>query len=61
MRRFAVVLLAIVLVGCESSGGGFEEPGEDTMDRAFYRNYRKMPTETKKKIRKMVKIWSEGG
>ena len=30
MRRFAVVLLAIVLVGCESSGGGFEEPGEDT-------------------------------
>ena len=40
---------------------GEEEPGEDTMDRAFYRNYRKMPTETKKKIRKMVKIWSEGG
>lgn len=39
---------------------GEEEPGEEAVDRAFYRNYKKMPTETKKKIRKMVKIWSEG-
>jgi transcriptional regulator with XRE-family HTH domain len=39
---------------------GEEEPREEAVDRAFYRNYKKMPTETKKKIRKMVKIWSDG-
>ena len=37
------------------------ESDEDAVDRAFYRNYRKMPAETKRKVRQMIKIWSEGG
>jgi transcriptional regulator with XRE-family HTH domain len=37
-----------------------EELAEDAADKNFYRQYRKMPAETKEKIRKMVKLWGDG-
>lgn len=32
---------------------------EDAADAKFYRQYRKMPSGTKAKIRQMVKLWGE--
>ncbi|WP_085446106.1 helix-turn-helix domain-containing protein [Magnetofaba australis] len=32
---------------------------EEVADVAFYRQYRKMPAETRRKIREMVKIWGD--
>ena len=32
---------------------------EDATDEMFYREYQKMGKETKKKIRKMIKVWNE--
>ncbi|MBF0621024.1 MAG: helix-turn-helix transcriptional regulator [Magnetococcales bacterium] len=34
-------------------------PEDEVVDQAFYREYKKMPTDTKKKIREMVRIWSD--
>ncbi len=31
-------------------------PGEDVVDAAFFREYKKMPAETKEKIRKLLQI-----
>ena len=36
-----------------------EIPEEDALDVAFYRKYRKMEPEDKKKLRKMIEIWGE--
>jgi transcriptional regulator with XRE-family HTH domain len=33
---------------------------EDAVDARFYREYRDMEPETKKKIREMVKLWGKG-
>lgn len=33
---------------------------EDAVDAQFYREYRDMEPETKKKIREMVKLWGKG-
>ncbi len=32
---------------------------EDAADTAFYRKYRKMPDDTKEKIRRMVDLWGD--
>jgi transcriptional regulator with XRE-family HTH domain len=40
--------------------GEQKEPEEDTVDKAFYRKYRKLPPETKKKMRELVSVWSKG-
>lgn len=32
---------------------------EDAVDAQFYRKYRKMPADTKEKIRKMVNLWDD--
>jgi transcriptional regulator with XRE-family HTH domain len=32
---------------------------EDAADAKFYRQYRKMPTDTKAKIRQMVRLWGD--
>jgi transcriptional regulator with XRE-family HTH domain len=32
---------------------------EDAADTAFYRKYRKMPEDTKEKIRRMVDLWGD--
>lgn len=32
---------------------------EDADDIAFYREYRKMPSDTKRKIRRMIDIWDD--
>jgi transcriptional regulator with XRE-family HTH domain len=34
-------------------------PTPGVLDEAFYRSYRKLPDETKDKIRKMVEIWGK--
>ena len=36
-----------------------EIPEEDATDIAFYRKYRKMGPQEKKKLRKMIEIWDE--
>lgn len=36
---------------------GDDIPEEDATDEMFYRNYRKMDPNTKKKIRKMIELW----
>ncbi|MEO5347940.1 MAG: helix-turn-helix domain-containing protein [Magnetococcus sp. YQC-9] len=38
---------------------GSEPPNEEEVDRAFYRQYKRMPDETRRKIRAMVKLWSD--
>ncbi|MBF0424120.1 MAG: helix-turn-helix transcriptional regulator [Magnetococcales bacterium] len=40
-----------------ASGSG--PPDDEEADRAFYRQYKRMPTETRRKIRAMVKLWSD--
>lgn len=35
---------------------GEATPTPDVLDEAFYRNYRRLPTETKEKLRQMLKI-----
>lgn len=32
---------------------------EEAADARFYRNYRRMPSTTRQKIRRMVKLWNE--
>ena len=34
-------------------------PTSDVLDEAFYRQYRRLSTETKEKIRQMVNIWGK--
>ena len=34
-------------------------PTRDVLDEAFYRDYRRLPTDTKEKIRQMVKVWGK--
>ena len=36
-----------------------KETEPDAVDEAFYRKYRRMPEETKHKIRQMIDLWSE--
>ena len=38
-----------------------EEAEADAIDEAFFRKYRRMPDKTKKKIRKIIEVWSEEG
>ncbi|MEO5347543.1 MAG: helix-turn-helix domain-containing protein [Magnetococcus sp. YQC-9] len=38
---------------------GSEPPDEEEVDRAFCRQYKRMPDETRRKIRAMVKRWSD--
>lgn len=40
---------------------GEELSQEDATDARFYRQYRKMDTDTKAKIRQMVKLWGDEG
>ena len=35
-------------------------PGMDEIDRAFFRKYKELPDDTKKKLRQLIKVWSEG-
>ena len=34
-------------------------PDADVLDAAFYRQYRKLPDDTKEKIRQMVQVWGK--
>ncbi len=36
-----------------------EEGVADAVDTAFFRKYRRMPNDTKRKIRQMINLWSE--
>ncbi len=38
-----------------------EEAEANAVDEAFFRKYRRLPDATKKKIRKMIELWSEEG
>lgn len=38
-----------------------EEAEVSAVDEAFFRKYRRMPDETKRKIRRMIDLWSEEG
>ena len=38
-----------------------EESEADAVDEALFRKYRRMPDETKRKIRQMIDLWSEEG
>ncbi|MBF0629268.1 MAG: helix-turn-helix transcriptional regulator [Magnetococcales bacterium] len=34
------------------------DPGEDSLDQAFFRKYRKLSPETKQKMRDLIDVWS---
>ncbi len=36
-----------------------DELKEDAVDRAFYRKYKKLPPDTKQKMRELINIWSK--
>ncbi len=37
-----------------------EKPADHEVDHAFFRKYRKLPPDTKKKIRQLIDVWSKG-
>lgn len=36
-----------------------EDPDDDALDHAFFRKYRGLPPDTKKKLRELIDVWSK--
>lgn len=56
LSKIAVALNTTLEFLLDSSGDIHEE---DAADTKFYRNYRKLDADTKKKIRKIVDLWDD--
>lgn len=35
-----------------------DKPNDDALDQVFFRKYRELPPETRKKIRELIDVWS---
>jgi transcriptional regulator with XRE-family HTH domain len=41
-------------------GSDLKETEDVAIDKAFYRKYKKLPPDTKKKMRELINVWSKG-